>query len=134
MNDQYSEFRACGTVVRKFVSPKGNFAVLTLNVEETGRNGQRRDSKQEFCSFDCIDDLSTIPQGATVTVTGKVSFEALTSRNKEKVMVDGFAKYVPRLVITAMKPAVPLARTVPAKTASPSGSPAPVAAEDDIKW
>jgi hypothetical protein len=115
--EQGAGFRAAGCVVRKFCSPTGKFGALTLSITQGERN-----TKVDFVTFDCVNDFSDLVQGANVTVTGKIGMNKLTAKDKSEVKVDGFAKWVPQLVVTAVK--------VEASSKKPAASPD----SDDVTW
>lgn len=87
-------FRVVGAVVRApFVRDK--FARVTLGVP--GRSGE---TKIDVVSFDAsvIGDIAALGVGQTVQVNGSVEMEAVKDKTKEKVLVDGYPKWVPLLV------------------------------------
>lgn len=108
-------FREKGNVVRKFVAQSGKFASLVLDVPN-----ERGSSKLDFVSFDCVDDIKDMEVGSEVAVEGRIGMNKLTSKNKEPVMVDGFNKWVPQLVVTKILgvPAAKKARPKPAPVAT----------------
>lgn len=95
---QGAGFRVVGSVVRKFVVNSGKVAFLTLDV--TTANKSR---KHDFKTFDCVDDVASLADGAIVEVTGNLDVEKLTAKDRSDVMVDGRTKWIPSLVIKAIK-------------------------------
>jgi hypothetical protein len=88
-------FTETGKVVRKFVANSGNFASVTLDIENNGRH-----AKIQFVSFDCARDFGNLKEGDEVTLKGRVGIQKLTTKAKEDVIVDGYAAWVPQLVVT----------------------------------
>lgn len=91
-------FKEKGTVVRKFVAQSGKFGSLTLDVA-----GERGSTKLDIVTFDCVDDFAELQPGAAVVITGRLGMNKITSKNKEPIMVDGFAKWVPQLIATKVE-------------------------------
>lgn len=93
-------FRVCGAVVRRFVVPSGKCAFLVLDVV-----AHPRSKKIEFKAFDrgMVDEIAGLGDGQTVEVTGQVDMETVKSRDRKDINVDGRAKWVPTLVVKAIK-------------------------------
>lgn len=113
---QGAGFRICGSVVRRWTAQSGKFGTMTLDVFVDGKA-----SKIDLVTFDCVNDLASLSQGALVEVTGRVGMTKLTMKDKTPVKIDGYEKWVPQLVIKVVKveaSSLP-ANAVPA--ANPSG-------------
>jgi len=96
---QGAGFRVCGTVERKFVNQQGTFAALTLSVDL----GDRKTSVDMKGFKECFDYVRKVEKGDVVEVTGNIGVEKLTAKDKSAVQVDGRDKWVPSLVIKAIK-------------------------------
>jgi hypothetical protein len=108
-------FRVTGVVTRaKVFSPK--FAVMTVEVPN-GRGGQKKVDMRAFS--DAIDQVQDVGQGQVVQVTGTVDMEKLTSKDRNEVKVDGFAKWVPALTIRKVE--VEPSSAKPKPSAAPTG-------------
>ena len=94
-------FRVCGAVVRApFVAQSGKFGKLVLGVP-----GGRSEVKVELRAFDLlvIEELRKLGAGQTVQVTGQIDMEPVKDKKGEKVLVDGYAAWVPALTMKAIK-------------------------------
>ncbi len=89
-------FRITGVVTRVFVSPKGTFASIQVECPN-GRGGQKKIDLR--CFSDAIDQVRNLGQGQVIQATGAVDMEKLTSKDKNEVKVDGYAKWSPALTI-----------------------------------
>lgn len=91
-------FRVCGFVVRRFVTPSGKAAFLTLDVpsEKAGKT-----KKIDLRAFDdeVIGDVGSLTPGAKVQVTGVVDMEKVTDKARAPIMIDGREKWTPALTI-----------------------------------
>lgn len=103
-------WRVVGAVVKEPFC-RETFGRLTIGVP-----GRRGEKKIDVVSFDAevIGDMRALGIGQTIAVTGGIEIEAVTNRAKEKVLVDGYAKWVPLLVAkkitvegASVKPAAP---------------------------
>lgn len=91
-----AEGRITGVVTRIWVSPKGNFASLTIECP----NGRGKLSKVDLrCFSDAIDQVKNLGQGQVVRVSFSPDMEKLTSKDKQPVKVDGFEKWVAALTV-----------------------------------
>lgn len=95
---QGTGFRICGCVVRRWTNQKGNFGTITLDVYVDGKG-----SKIDLVTFDCVNELAALAQGALAEVTGRVGMQKLKDRQGDEVKIDGFNKWVPQLVIRTIK-------------------------------
>lgn len=96
---QGAGFRICGTVKRVFVNQAGTFVALSLAVSAGGRT-----SNIDLKGFaEAAPAVIGIEAGDLVEVTGNVASEKLTAKDKSAVQVDGRDKWVPSLVIKAVK-------------------------------
>lgn len=113
-------FRVCGAVVRRNVVPSGKCAFLTLDV-----NMHPRARKIEFKAFaaETIEEIGGLGAGQTVEVTGQIDMETIKSRDRKDVTVDGRAKWVPALIVKAIK--IEGSSVRPASSPSAGGSAPP---------
>lgn len=113
-------FRITGAVVRKYVPPSGKCAFLTL-----GTPGNRGEQKTDCKTFDLlvVEEIAALGVGQTVQVTGSVESEKVKDKKGNEILVDGYAKWVPSLVVKTV--AVEGASVAPS-----SGAAAPQAKED----
>jgi len=109
-----AEGRITGVVTRVYVSPKGNFAALTIECPD----GRGRPTKIDFrCFSDAFDQVKNLGQGQVVRVSFSPGMEKLTAKDKSPVMVDGREKWVPALTVRACE--------VEPSSAKPKPAPAP---------
>jgi hypothetical protein len=108
-------FRACGSVVRRYVNPQGTFAAVTLDIFVDGRG-----KKCDFRAFkEVVSEVGELAQGQLVEFTGTVDREKLTAKDKTAVMVDGRECWIDKLTIKAIKvEASSKAATRPASTST----------------
>jgi hypothetical protein len=87
-------FRVCGAVTREPFC-RDTFGRVTIAVP-----GKRGETKIDLVTFDAgvIAEMRGLGVGMTVQVTGSIEMEAVKDRTKEKVLVDGYPKWVPLLV------------------------------------
>lgn len=113
-------FRVCGAVLRRNIVPSGKCAFLTLDVI-----AHPRSKKIEFKAFarEMIDEIAELGAGQTVEVTGQIDMETVKSRDRKDVTVDGRAKWVPALVVKAIKIEGSSVRPPAANGAAPAASP-----------
>jgi len=93
-------FRIVGFVKRKFLSPGGKFASLTIDVP--GEKGQKILDVRTF-DAECIGDIGRLLDGARVTVLGRVDSELVKNKAREAIMIDGYNKWVAVLTATSVK-------------------------------
>lgn len=94
-------FRVCGAVVRApFISSSGKFGKLTLGVP-----GGRGETKVDVRAFDLlvIEEMRALGAGQTVQITGAIDMEPVKDKKGEKVIIDGYAQWVPALTAKAIK-------------------------------
>lgn len=91
-----TKFLVCGYVKRKWVSDKGNFGTLTVDT----KSGTHETivTLRSFKDGD-IDGIRALSEGQMVRVTGVISDEKLTDKQKNDVKVDGYNVYTTRLNI-----------------------------------
>lgn len=95
---QGAGFRICGSVVRRWTASSGKFGTLVLDVFVDGKA-----SKIDLVTFDCVNDFSTLAQGALVEVTGRVGMQKLSAKDKTPIKIDGYEKWVPQLIVKVVK-------------------------------
>jgi hypothetical protein len=98
MIQEQNTFTFAGTVVKRWVATSGKFATLKVSNVTDGRA-----TKMDFVSFDCVNDIATLSENDTVKVTGRMGIKKLTSKDRQDVMIDGYAAWVPQLVITKVE-------------------------------
>jgi len=115
-------FRIVGAVVRKYVGPTGKFASLVLSTP--GRSGG--EAKHDLVAFDAevIDQIHQLPLAAAVQVTGNIDNTKLVDKQRNDIKVDGFVKWIPRLVIKKVTTVGPPPKnmTAPAESGDPDDS------------
>ncbi len=95
-----NEFEVVGSVVRKFNSPSGKFAVLVV---ETSRGGYRSMHDMKTFEGDVCRQISTVGVGEVVRVFGELGREQLKNKAKEPVIVDERPVYVASLKVTKIE-------------------------------
>jgi hypothetical protein len=81
-----------------FISASGNFSKLSL---ETNVGGKR--SFHEVIGFsELTEAMRKLGPGMEVTVTGEVGSEKLADKAKQDILVDGYPRWIPRLVATSV--------------------------------
>jgi hypothetical protein len=96
---QGAGFRVCGVVNRKFINSQGTFVALTLSCDL----GDRKVSVDLKGFKESVAAANDVEQGDTIEVTGSIGVEKLTAKDKSTIQVDGRDKWVPSLVIKAIK-------------------------------
>lgn len=96
---QGAGFRVCGVVNRKFINQQGTFVALSLSCDL----GDRKVSVDLKGFKESVQAVKNVETGDTVEVTGSIGTEKLTAKDKSTVQVDGRDKWVPSLVIKAVK-------------------------------
>lgn len=109
-------FEHCGYVVRKWVSDKGTFASVVLDIP-----GERGAAKIDYRCFadGPLDQIRNLQGGQKVVVSGSIDMECLRGKDKKDVKVDGYNKWIPCLTIRTME--------VETSSAMPS-------ADDNLGW
>jgi hypothetical protein len=102
MGQQGAGFRIAGSLVRKYIAPSGKVAFLTVDVYDSD-NG--RSTKFDLKTFgrDVMDDLGELRAGAMIELTGSIDMEKVADKAREAVKVDGREKWVPSLIVRAIK-------------------------------
>lgn len=99
--DQGAGWRMCGAVVRKWISPTGKFASLTIGVP--GNKGEIKHEVRAFSSSGLIDEINDLGVGQIVKVTGGVDREPLTDKARKEVKVDGYVVWVTKLTLKTLE-------------------------------
>lgn len=103
-------FRITGYVTRVWCAPSGKFASLQVETPN-GKGGTKKIDLR--CFSDAIDEVRQLGNGQVVQVTGTVDMEKLTSKAKEEVKVDGYAKWSPALTIRKVEVEPASAKPIP---------------------
>lgn len=91
-------WRICGVVERKYVSPKGAFAEMTLAYPDRGKT-----AKLKVVAFkEMVTRVAEVGQGQIVQVTGGFWVAAMTDKAKQPVKVDGRDAFETKHVIRAI--------------------------------
>jgi len=95
-------FKVVGFVKRKFVSPAGKFAKVTLDVPRAS-GGETHVDVRSFGKDGLIGAIGKLEMGQRVQFTGTIEKQVLTSRDKKEVVVDGYKAWVEVLTATKME-------------------------------
>lgn len=95
-------FRICGVVSRTFTNQAKTFASLTLETPGD-KPGKKQYLEMKAFAHDVISLIEQTGKGETVQVTGHIGSEKLIDKAKNAVQIDGRDKFVPSLVVKAIK-------------------------------
>jgi hypothetical protein len=93
-------FEITGSVVRRWVSPTGKFATITI-----GTPGRAKEQKTQVRAFDSgvIGQIGALEVGHMVCIQGDITTEALRNKAREDVKVDGYTAWVNELTVRSIK-------------------------------
>jgi hypothetical protein len=125
MANPEATFRVVGNVVRSRVARSGKAAWVTVDVADGARH-----KKIEMVAFRSqVSDVGTLKPGQDVEIDGALDMESLKTKAGDDVKIDGYAKWVPMLVVRSV--IVSGATASPARADSgPPSTPAPGGWED----